>query len=88
MSTLRHALEDYLALRRSLGYKLDRAGWLLSDFVGHLEATGVDTITLDAALSWAMRPSDADPSWWANRPSSARRPGSPRACGRCSGRSR
>jgi integrase len=54
------------------GYKLDRAGWLLSDFVGHLEATRVDTITLDAALSWAMRPSDADPSWWANRLSAVR----------------
>jgi len=72
MSTLHRALEDYLALRRSLGYKLDRAGWLLSDFVGHLEATGVDTITVDAALSWAMRPSDADPSWWASRLSAVR----------------
>ncbi len=72
MSTLLHALEDYLALRRSLGFKLGRAGWLLSDFVGHLEATGVDTITVDAALSWAMRPSEADPSWWANRLSAVR----------------
>jgi integrase len=67
MSTLRHALDDYLALRRSLGYKLERAGRLLADFVGYLETAGADTITIDAALAWATRPSDADPSWWARR---------------------
>jgi integrase len=72
MSKLRHALNDYLALRRSLGYKLERAGRLLADFVGHLEAAGADTITIDAALSWATRPSDADPSWWAHRMSAVR----------------
>jgi integrase len=67
MNKLRHALDDYLALRRSLGYKLERAGRLLADFVCHLESAGADTITLDAALSWATRPSDADPSWGARR---------------------
>ena len=72
MSTLRQALEDYLSLRRSLGYKLARAGRLLADFVGYLETTGADTITIDAALSWAMQPSDADPSWWAHRLSAVR----------------
>ena len=36
MSNLRQALDDYLALRRSLGYKLERAGRLLADFIGHL----------------------------------------------------
>lgn len=67
MSKLRHALDDYLAMRRSLGYKLDRAGRLLADFVGQLEAAGADTITIDAALSWAKRPVGADPSWWGHR---------------------
>lgn len=67
MSKLHHALDDYLALRRSLGYKLERAGRLLADFVDHLETTGVDTITIDAAMSWAWLPSGADPSWWAHR---------------------
>jgi integrase len=67
MNKLRHALDDYLALRRSLGYKLERAGRLLADFVGHLETAGADTITMDAALSWATRPRDADSSWWAHR---------------------
>ncbi|MFQ5745064.1 MAG: tyrosine-type recombinase/integrase [Acidobacteriota bacterium] len=72
MSKLRHALDDYLALRRSLGYKLERAGRLLADFVGYLETAGADAITTDTALSWAMQPSDADPSWWAHRLSAVR----------------
>ena len=72
MSKLRHALDDYLALRRSLGYKLERAGRLLADFVRHLDIAGADTITIDAALAWAMQPSDADPSWWAHRLSAVR----------------
>jgi integrase len=72
MSKLRHALDEYLALRRSLGYKLERAGRLLTDFVGYLETTEADTITTDAALSWATQPSDADPSWWAHRLSAVR----------------
>jgi integrase len=72
MSKLRQALDDYLALRRSLGYKLQRAGRLLADFVAHLETAGADTIAIDTALSWAMQPSDADPSWWAHRLSAVR----------------
>ena len=67
MSKLRHALADYLALRRSLGYKLERDGRLLADFVSHLETAGADRITIGATLSWATQSSDADPSWWANR---------------------
>lgn len=67
MSKLRHALDDYLIMRRSLGYKLERAGRLLTDFVDHLETAGADTITVDVALSWATQPSDAGRSWWAHR---------------------
>ena len=40
MSTLRQAVADYLALRRSLGYKLNRAEKLLTQFVGYLEDLG------------------------------------------------
>jgi integrase len=67
MNELHRALDHYLTLRRSLGYKLERAGRLLTDFVNHLEAAGSDTITLDAALSWATRSSEVDPSWWGHR---------------------
>jgi len=33
MSDLAAAVEDYLAIRRSVGFTLDRAGKLLPDFV-------------------------------------------------------
>lgn len=40
MTELRDALDDYLALRRGLGFKLERPGQLLADFTGYLEAAG------------------------------------------------
>lgn len=67
MTDLRHALDDYLAIRRSLGYKLTRTGLLLADFVAHLEATEADTITTDAALAWATLPPNGASDWWGQR---------------------
>jgi integrase/recombinase XerD len=67
MSDLRHALDDYLAIRRALGFKLDRAGRLLADFVAHLEASGSDSITIDAAIAWATLPPNGASNWWAQR---------------------
>ena len=37
MNTLRQAVQEYLAMRRSLGYKLQYAGPALIDFVNFLE---------------------------------------------------
>jgi integrase/recombinase XerD len=67
MSALRSALADYLALRRSLGYKLDRAGLLLAQFVAHCEAAGAEAVTIDLALSWATLPAQGSASWYAQR---------------------
>lgn len=67
MSALRQDLDNYLAIRRALGYKLERAGLLLADFVGHLEANGGDKITTDAALAWATLPPNGESGWWAHR---------------------
>jgi len=72
MSELRQALEDYLAVRRALGYKLRRAGLLLADFVAYQEAHHSDRITIDAALAWATLPPDGAPAWWAYRLSAVR----------------
>jgi integrase len=54
-------------IRRALGFKLERAGLLLADFVAHLEANETDTITTDAALAWATRPPTGASNWWAQR---------------------
>jgi len=67
MTRLAQAATDYLATRRALGFKLERSGDLLAQFVGFAEEIGLETVTLDAALRWATTPADADPSWWATR---------------------
>ncbi len=64
---LRHALDNYLAIRRALGYKLARTGLLLADFVAHLDANGTDMITIDAAVAWATFPPNGASDWWAQR---------------------
>ncbi len=64
MSGLHGHLADYLALRRSLGFKLERPGQLLAGLVSYLEEAGAVTVTTAHALAWATAPADADPSWW------------------------
>jgi len=72
MSTLSGHVEDYLRLRRALGYKLERAGHLLPKLVGYLEAAGSPTLTTELAISWARLPAQARPNHWAARLSVAR----------------
>lgn len=67
MSTIRQAAQEYLAMRRSLGYKLQAQGRLLGDFVDYLQHTGADTITVEAAVAWARQPAGAAPIWWQRR---------------------
>jgi integrase len=64
MSPLSDALADYLSIRRALGYKLQRTGQLLTDFVDHAERAGAQHITLELALTWATRPGGADRRNW------------------------
>lgn len=66
-SELRTHLEDYLILRRSLGFGLVRAGKLLHQFVDFCEASGVTTVTTEAALLWARLPGGESAYWWAFR---------------------
>lgn len=56
MNTLRTLLEDYLAMRRALGFKLRTEGTGLTTFVSYVEAAGIDHITNEVALSWARLP--------------------------------
>ncbi|MDA8385321.1 MAG: tyrosine-type recombinase/integrase [Actinomycetota bacterium] len=54
MSILRQSLQDYLSVRRSLGFKLERVSHLLPDFVGFMERESITTLTTALALAWAM----------------------------------
>jgi integrase/recombinase XerD len=67
----RHA-QDYLRLRRALGFKLERAGQLLPQLVAYLQAADVATITSDTAIAWARLPEHAHPNHWAQRLAIAR----------------
>jgi integrase len=67
MSGLAIMLEEYLARRRSLGYKLERAGVVLADFVAYLERAGAEQITVDLAVAWAMLTANPDSGWRAQR---------------------
>ena len=66
MSPLRQALAGYLAVRRSLGYKLARPEKLLAQFITYLEDAGAATVTTELALGWATLPA-ADANWHAQR---------------------
>lgn len=67
MSRLDPALADYLAMRRSLGFGLQRTAKLLAQFTAYLDAQAADTITVEAALAWATLPAGAGSRWHAMR---------------------
>lgn len=73
MSALQEAVDDYVAVRRSLGFKLKDYPWLLGDLVACVEAAGASTLTSELAVSWALRPGkQAHPSYLSKRLSVAR----------------
>jgi len=67
MSSLREAAEEYLALRRALGFKLGQQGRMLLQFVAFLEQHDTAVITTKLALQWACEPSSGSQMWWHQR---------------------
>jgi integrase len=67
MSGLRGAVDDYLSVRRALGFQLVGAGRLLAQFADFAETVGADTITTDLALQWATLPPGRSVTWHAQR---------------------
>ena len=67
MSTLREAVPEYLAMRRSLGFQLHHASVELLNFIRFLEERGASHITVRDVLSWAQQPSSLQPATWAKR---------------------
>ncbi len=67
MSQLSCHIEDYLAMRRALGFKLGKEGRLLQDFAAFAESAGTSTVTTDLAVAWAILPQNASPVWAAQR---------------------
>lgn len=67
MSPLRHALTEYLAMRRALGYRLVRAEKLLGQFLTYVDARGETHLRTETALAWATQPTGDQPSGWASQ---------------------
>ena len=61
MTALADHLDDYLRLRRALGFQLGRHGQVLPRFVAYVEANGAATVTVELAVAWARRPEGIKP---------------------------
>ena len=72
MSELDRHLENYLRLRRALGFKLEFPGLVLPSLISYLEEAGAATITAELAISWAGLPRGVLPITWAHRLGAAR----------------
>jgi integrase/recombinase XerD len=72
MNTIREAVQEYLVMRRGLGFKLHDAGVALLEFVSYLENQRMSFITAKIALTWAQLPTSAQPAEWARRLSCVR----------------
>ena len=68
MTTFAEHVDDYLRLRRALGFKLEEHARLLPRFAAHLDAIGAEVVTIELALAmgagagragWQCRAGDA-----------------------------
>jgi len=67
MSTFLQAVDEYLRLRRSLGFKLRDEGDDLPQFARFIEQQGAAFITTDLAVQWATQPQGTSPAYCARR---------------------
>lgn len=67
MSPLEQAVEEYLAMRRGLGYQLAEHGRVLPQFARFLEQRDAPLITTELVLEFAMLPAQASVVWWHQR---------------------
>lgn len=61
------SVEQYLGLRRAMGYRLKAYDRLLGGFVSYLQARDTQVITVEDALEWACLPQGTHPHWHAVR---------------------
>jgi hypothetical protein len=67
MSGLQGHVDDYLRLRRVVGFKLTEDERMLGQLVGYLEAAGAPTVISELAIRWARLPVGVHPNQWAKR---------------------
>ena len=67
MTTLRQAVQEYVSMRRNLGFKMHKTSKGLLDFVTYMEQHRASYITQALALAWAQQPANVQPAHWAQR---------------------
>lgn len=67
MSALAEHVENYLQVRRALGFKLVGEGQLLAEFAAFADAAGQRTVTTRIALQWARLPRSGSPNYLSRR---------------------
>lgn len=72
MTDLTHHVQDYLRLRRALGFKLTFEGHALPQLVEYLNDAGASTVTAELAIAWAGLPKGTKPISLAHRLGAAR----------------
>lgn len=74
MTTLVHErAEEYLRLRRALGFRLRHEGYMLPQFADYLQQHGATVITSEHAIAWAQLPQGVHPVTWTHRLTAVRR---------------
>jgi hypothetical protein len=73
MSALREAMQQYLSLRRSLGFKLINAESTLRSFAAFAEREAASHVTTDLALRWVKLSTAKEPATLADRLNTVRR---------------
>lgn len=67
MKSLTASLEDYLVIRRALGYELKETERLLIHFIHFLAEKNEKHITIALALEWAMQAKNVTRAYWSRR---------------------
>lgn len=63
-----HLVNEYLALRRGLGFDLETPRWLLLNFARYMDQIGHQgPVTIDLAVQWALSSRSSDPAQAARR---------------------
>ena len=74
MSALRARAEEYLAMRRALGFKLESHGPRLMSFVRFCEEREATTVTTDLAVGWATSTASDHEAYTAKEPDKPAQP--------------
>ena len=67
MKSLKQSAQDYIRMRRLLGFKMRHEERRLRRFVSFMELQKATYITTKLALKWATEPADAQRATWAER---------------------